>query len=1503
IPTIPELINPAIVDELIEDKVVLDYTKEPIDIPVFNATLIETTNSKRTGIFTIIGEFLTEVTFETRFEFEIILISGEKAVCTLPRVSGKGEVRIECILQEELKDSKIMIEQSSILDGFKEIIKINKISTEEKVNVKNGKEIKDKKKFNTNISFGQVSDYKVENNLITFIFVGFSSEELKIGDSISMIVDLIIDGKLVEEKAICTVKENIAPKVGEQLKANFDCKVENVDKAEKCTGLEIIDSEDVINIPSIPELINPAIVDELIEAEEIIDYTSKEYKEIPVFNGTSIDTTNSRKTGTFTIFGEFLTEVTFETRFEFEIILVTGEKALCTLPRVSGKVEVGIECILQEELKDSKIMIEQSSILDGFKEIIKINKISTEEKVNVKNGKEIKDKKKFNTNISFGQVSDYKVANDIITFFFAGFSSEELKKDTTIKMIVNLIEGVQLIEEEAICTSKENVKPKDGKLLQVDFNCKIENVIEADKYVGLEIVKSDNITNIPTESELLNPAIVDELIENGEMKDLKIESNKNKAEKIPIFNSTSIDTSKSLTNGVFVIVGKLLSEFKLEEEFEFDIKLISGEKAKCVIPEITGDETEIKIECILQEELKDKKIMIEQFTVLDAFEEVIRINKICTEEKVNVKNGKEKQLNKKYNNDITFRQTNTFEFDSNKKTVKFVIDAFTSEPLKKGEEINVDVDLLLTIGSKKKEAKCKVNEDITISKSKLQEPVSLSCEVEKVELKKDIECIGLEIKNSEKISSIPNDPILCNPKKVDTLISLGKVEKTQKEVNIPEFNATSIDTTGSMSSGIFTIIGQLSNDIEKEFIFNITLVSGQTATCNLPKSKKKIKVEIECILDGTIENGKIMIPQSTIFNEYKEIFVLDKVSTERPVSCTNGKLKEKTEKLDKKIGFRQMSNFNSSDKNVVFTLSAFFLQNMKKGKQIIMDVIINIDNNSFIKEKAKCTLNKAVTGASKEKLVASDFTCSIDNLDNIDKVKGIELVSCDEITGIPNDPKMRNPIEVDKLIKLGEVKDYSLKENINIIPPVFKTSSLNSLSCRSSGVFTLKGTFDKNIEHFRFNLPLSYPVVDTRCDVPESKEGEEVEIICKTKSEFSSSKIIIEQSTITKEYSEIISLLPISSDNEVSCKDYTSVYTKKIEKEYVSPFIYKQTQNFKNDEGKIEFSLFAFKSDYFNQENSISIEVGLTRSTISEDLEKLPHINTDCHSASTNSNLVEFKCTLNGYPDTDGVIIFESYDVSGIPENKTLSNPSIIDTSIKEGKTKDCTNEDCSLPIFKEGKLSEIDSNNGTIIIEGIIDGYIPDGSIFKILIYPESYGDCNINNNTKKIECYNKEEIHDSKIVIKEIVVKDEYDIDLFILKGIISDNNDIYCLINNNKHNNSENINTDLIDNTTDINTVDSTVSDLTDNITDEISENILSDTTDKVSDTVISESSDKTTDKVSETVISESTDKTTDKVSDTVISESSDKTTDKVSETVISESTDKTTDKVSDTVISES
>jgi hypothetical protein len=197
-------------------------------------------------------------------------------------------------------------------------------------------------------------------------------------------------------------------------------------------------------------------------------------------------------------------------------------------------------------------------------------------------------------------------------------------------MIVNLIKGKELEEEEVTCTSQEDVKPEDGKQLPVEFECKLENIENAEEYTGLEVVESEEISGIPTDSKLLNPAKVDDLIEAGEIKNYTSEEFKN--EEIIVFNSTSIDTTDSEETGKFIINGELLSEFTLQKSIEFEIILISGEKAKCTAPKIKENKKGIKIECILQEELKDSKIMIEQCTALDGYNEIFRINKISSED-------------------------------------------------------------------------------------------------------------------------------------------------------------------------------------------------------------------------------------------------------------------------------------------------------------------------------------------------------------------------------------------------------------------------------------------------------------------------------------------------------------------------------------------------------------------------------------------------------------------------------------------------------------------------------------------------------------------------------------------------------------------------------------------------------------------------------------------------------------------------------------------------------
>ena len=236
------------------------------------------------------------------------LFSGQKAKCIIPKITeDQKEIRIECESQEELKNTTIEIAPCTALEGFNEIIRLNRVSSVKKVNIANAKEIKILKNYNISLSFGQLLGFRPISRLITFFFVGFVSRPIKRGKCIKMKVNIIRKGKLVEEEANCTAKENINPENGAQKQADFDCKVENIENSEECTGLELVSSPEISGIPTEPDLLNPAKVDELIESGEIKNYTSEEFKKndtIPVFNATSIDTNNSEKTGVFVINGK-----------------------------------------------------------------------------------------------------------------------------------------------------------------------------------------------------------------------------------------------------------------------------------------------------------------------------------------------------------------------------------------------------------------------------------------------------------------------------------------------------------------------------------------------------------------------------------------------------------------------------------------------------------------------------------------------------------------------------------------------------------------------------------------------------------------------------------------------------------------------------------------------------------------------------------------------------------------------------------------------------------------------------------------------------------------------------------------------------------------------------------------------------------------------------------------------------------------------------------------------
>ena len=460
---------------------------------------------------------------------------------------------------------------------------------------------------------------------------------------------------------------------------------------------------------------------------------------------------------------------------------------------------------------------------------------------------------------------------------------------------------------------------------------------------------------------------------------------------------------------------------------------------------------------------------------------------------------------------------------------------------------------------------------------------------------------------------------------------------------------------------------------------------------------------------------------------------------------------------------------------------------MKKDKTINMDVNLDKGDNTFLPQEAACKLKKDVTVSNGE--ASEDFECTVENVEEAEKFSGLELVESEDIAGIPSDPNMTNTSTVDELIENGDVEDLTLDENKNDLPPTFEPTSFDGLKCRSSGVFSIKGKFNKKIEkHFRFNLPLSYPSIDAKCSVPESKEGDEVSLTCQASSPFTKSKVIIEPLTVSKNDSEVISLLSTSSEDEISCEDYQAVSLKKKRKKFKAPFSFRQAQNFKKENGKISFILFLLKRAVASIPNKLEIKVLPVKENERRRLDSgndITPVNMDCSADSTNSDPVQLTCSGKG---DSPVVILDSDDISGIPSNDSYSNPAAVDKLIDKGLLIDCTKDSySSLPKFKNGniKIDKSNSESGIINIEGEIEGNIPNGSIFNLSIFPDSYGDCQINTDKKLIECYNKEEIEDSLILIEENVVKSSNGTDLFLLEGgVKSDRDNASFLINDKEH-----------------------------------------------------------------------------------------------------------------------
>ena len=237
---------------------------------------------------------------------------------------------------------------------------------------------------------------------------------------------------------------------------------------------------------------------------------------------------------------------------------------------------------------------------------------------------------------------------------------------------------------------------------------------------------------------------------------------------------------------------------------------------------------------------------------------------------------------------------------------------------------------------------------------------------------------------------------------------------------------------------------------------------------------------------------------------------------------------------------------------------------------------------------------------------------------------------------------------------------------------IFNIDSIKDIDkCEETGKFFLVGTFTDNItEDIKFDLPLTYPSGELKCELSKSKKGDKKDIICKVSLAFKNIEyIIFEQRIITKKNKEVV-IIPnkiIKLNRMINCINYNLAKIPIVKQRRESGISLLQLSKFTRKENYFKYFMaitrkepeISFKINYNFPVNLIfpsetllrhleEIIYGIkTQCTINKELQSIYAAGYDC----TNSD------TFEGIPESMEIEANKIKDIQGFPDR---ANPDIL---------------------------------------------------------------------------------------------------------------------------------------------------------------------------------------------------------------------------------------------------
>ena len=718
-----------------------------------------------------------------------------------------------------------------------------------------------------------------------------------------------------------------------------------------------------------------------------------------------------------------------------------------------------------------------------------------------------------------------------------------------------------LSQSTAICTNSEDVEPIEGEEILAFYNCEVSNIEQPSEYNGLVFDSSLDVKDVPSDENLKDPAITDELIEEGKIKDYSLIT----------FNSISIDINDCQSDGILKIKGTIDRKIGAISPFKINLNLIKNESvlSECSIPE--GDKGETVISCQVESNFFNSSINIPQIIVNNSNNEgILNITKISYESlatciiiplTVPAPPTTIIQTNTpvttKIESEIIFRQISHFNIDENAHSLKFNIIGFTFLSIEKDSYLSINVNLINSGGDKEvNSAYCLTNNEITGREAYLT-PLYFDCEITGIINPKeytDIQVISSTFLSN--IQSINSD--LLYAKKSDDLIEKGLVLDYMEEVNFdivpPVFFNSYINAGSCNLNGTFEIESFTNSQIEKDITFYLELTSPKMEVrCKVPSADKNSYITIQCKTLDKISYSIIKIDSKIVYDvDYNELFYMKSIESTNYATCKDNdeiKIEEAQKKLNAVISFRQASKFRRENNKYKFFLSTFIKQKIESNMKIKMKVEIkseadakideNIPNKRKLSRREELDVDCSLvtkTDLNEDGVGAAGFECTTSET-TINDANGLDIKGSSDVSGIPEDPDLIDPAKTDSLIDSGQMKDYSITENLNELLPLFNTLSVNTSLCKQNGSLYFKGNISSTIkEDILFNLTLSYPESIFACKLPRSLKYKITEIECFNRDYFENSTVIVEETVIRDGFNEFFILKNITSGEEfVTC--------------------------------------------------------------------------------------------------------------------------------------------------------------------------------------------------------------------------------------------------------------------------------------------------------------------------------------------------------------------------------